>query len=129
MMTLTSFYSNLIRCYYNREEDYWPINLKQVLDSDDAIKWYGMNWPVELVGKPQSTDAWRKDLDTRFHELSKALHEFRPGPSTTYHRLFQGHPKFASEVCFARFLNSKGIPFRDCYSLRGFLYKDRDISQ
>ena len=126
MMLFQGFFQNLEGWFDDREQDYWPINLAQVLASDEALKWYGMNWPVELIGQPETTDAWRQRLREGGDDLATALAEFRPGPNTTYHRLFQGHPRFASEVSFARFLNFNGIPFRDCRSLRGFLYSDRN---
>ncbi len=126
MMLFQGFFQNLEGWFDDREQHYWPINLEQVLASDDALKWYGMNWPVELIGRPDTTEALRKQLLEGGDALATALAQFKPGPDTSYHRLFQGHLRFASEVSFARFLNFNGIPFRDCYSLRGFLYSDRN---
>ena len=126
MMLFQGFFQSLEGWFDDREQHYWPINLAQVLASDDAIKWYGMNWPVELIGQPETTEAWRQVLLEGGYGLATALAQFKPGPNTKYHRLFQGHPRFASEVSFARFLNFNGIPFRDCRSLRGFLYSDRN---
>jgi hypothetical protein len=126
MMLFQGFYQNLEGWFDDREQHYWPINLAQVLASDEALKWYGMNWPVELIGQPETTEVWRQRLLEGGDGLATALAQFKPGPNTTYHRLFQGHPRFASEVSFARFLNFNGIPFRDCRSLRGFLYSDRN---
>ena len=126
MMLFQGFFQSLEGWFDDREQHYWPINLAQVLASDEALKWYGMNWPVELIGQPETTEAWRQVLLKGGDGLATALAQFKPGPNTTYHRLFQGHPRFASEVSFARFLNFNGIPFRDCRSLRGFLYSDRN---
>ena len=125
MMTLTGFSSIMETFFYEIENDYWPINLEQVILSDEALKWYGMNWPVELIGQPESIKKWKERLIEGGENLAKDLSKFKPKPNTKYHQLFKGNPKFASEVSFARFLNFNGIPFRDCYSLRGFLYRDR----
>ena len=125
MMLFQGFFENIEAWFDAREQHYWPINLRQVLASDEALKWYGMNWPVELIGRPETTDLWRQHLSDGGDALQSALAQFKPGPNVAYHHLFQGHPRFASEVSFARFLNFNGIPFRDCPSLRGFLYSDR----
>jgi hypothetical protein len=125
VMLLEGFFAALPGWFDQQEERYWPINLQQVLASDEALKWYGMNWPVELIGRPASTEAWRQQLIDGGPDLAAALARFQPGADTSYHRLFRGHPRFASEVCFARYLNFLGIPFRDCHGLRGFLYSDR----
>lgn len=108
-----------------RERGYWPINLDQVLASDDAFKWYGMNWPVELIGRPQSTHAWRQLLSAGGPPLATALSQPITHSDTPLHSLLTGHERFASEICFARYLNFCGVPFRDCRGLRGFLYNDR----
>ena len=125
MLLLQSFHTAIPGWFDQQEQRYWPINLQQVLASDDAIKWYGFNWPMELIGQPSSTEQWREQLVQGGQQLAIALRSFQPGADAAYHRLFRGHDRFASEVCFARFLNFTGIPFRECRSLRGFLYSDR----
>lgn len=127
MMLFRGFFQAIDAWFDQQEERYWPINLQQVLASDEALKWYGMNWPVELIGRPASTEAWRRQLADGGDALALALARFQGDEQSRYHRLFQGHSRFASEVCFARFLNFNGIPFRDCPSLRGFLYSDRSL--
>ena len=126
MMTLRAFFQAINPWFLNKEDDYWPINAAQIIASDDALKWYGMNWPVECIGQPETTESFRQCLLEGGNSLANKLSVFQPKSTTTYHRLFKGHPQFASEVSFARFLNFNGIPFRDCYSLRGFLYSDRN---
>ncbi|WP_186469820.1 hypothetical protein [Synechococcus sp. A18-25c] len=126
MMLLQAFYANLNGWFDQKEGGYWPINARQVLLSDDSIKWYGLNWPIDLVGTPSNTEIWRQQLHKGGRSLADSLAKFKPNHDTKYHRLFKGHPRFASEVSFARFLNFNGIPFRDCRSLRGFLYSDRN---
>ena len=91
MMLFQGFFQSLEGWFDDREQHYWPINLAQVLASDEALKWYGMNWPVELIGQPETTEAWRQVLLKGGDGLATALAQFKPGPNTTYHRLFQGH--------------------------------------
>ena len=125
MMQFEGFFQAIPRWFDQREQSYWPINLQQVLASDDAVKWYGMNWPVQLVGSPQHPRTWRQALIADEQRLSQALAEHIPSTNAPYHRLLKGDPRFASEICFSRFLNFCGIPFHDCPALRGFLYRDR----
>lgn len=125
MMVMQGFYESLLGWFYQREQSYWPININQVLESDDAIKWYGLNWPIEIIGNPRTTQSWRRFLVENRETLRSQLQSFEPSKNTEYHKLFHGDSKFASEVCFARYLNLIGISFHDCYSLRGFLYSDR----
>ena len=126
MMLFKGFFNNIEGWFNGREDRYWPINVDQILASDDAFKWYGMNWPEALVGQPESTEKWRKLLIDGGKDLSVSLARYEYDEHSRFYRLFQGHQRFASEVCFARFLNFNGIPFHDCYSLRGFLYSDRN---
>ena len=41
-----------------------PIALDQILNSDEAIKWYGFNWPKDLIGTPKTVDELRNLLST-----------------------------------------------------------------
>ncbi|MCB4389378.1 hypothetical protein [Synechococcus sp. MU1617] len=125
MQMLEGFFDAIPGWFDQREKDYWPINLKQVLASDDSVKWYGMNWPAELIGRPPTPSLWRRKLEKIDPSLVQALGNRRNQGPEHFHRLLRGHPRFASEICFSRFLNFCGIPFRDCKGLRGFLYSDR----
>ena len=127
MMQFEGFFRAIPHWFDQREHSYWPINLQQVLASDDAVKWYGMNWPQELVGTPQHPRAWRQALLADEQHLTQALANHNPDTNAPYHRLLKGDPSFASEICFSRFLNFCGIPFHDCPALRGFLYSDRSM--
>ena len=126
MMMLQGLFPAIPGWFDQRETTYWPINLEQVLRSDDAIKWYGMNWPEELVGQPNHPWRWRQALIDGGASLGHALASYRDTPSSRYHRLLVGHERFSSEICFSRYLNFCGIPFRDCHALRGLLYRDRN---
>ena len=125
MMQFEGFFRAIPRWFDQKEHSYWPINLQQILASDDAVKWYGMNWPLDLVGTPQHPRPWRQALLANEKQLTQALESHNSNESARYHRLLKGDPRFASEICFSRFLNFCGIPFHDCQALRGFLYSDR----
>ena len=125
MMQFKGFFRAIPHWFDQPEHTYWPINLQQVLASDDAVKWYGMNWPKKLVGTPNHPRPWRQTLLAAEHRLTQALTAHRPNSTERYHSLLVGHPRFASEISFCRFLNFCGIPFHDSVALRGFLYSDR----
>jgi len=125
MQVLEGLFAAIPGWFDRREHEYWPINLKQVLESDDALKWYGMNWPLKLTGTPPTPSLWRGQLETAEPSMAQALSKRRDKSAEQFHKLLKGHPRFASEICFSRFLNFCGIPFRDCKGLRGFLYSDR----
>ena len=125
MMLMEGFFQAIPLWFDQRETEYWPINLHQVLASDDAIKWFGMNWPKAIVGTPGDPTSWRETLTAGGQNLVEELAAFRPSPIAEYHRILRGHERFASEICFSRFLNFCGLPFKECFGLRGFLYNDR----
>lgn len=127
MMLMEGLFQAIPLWFDQRETEYWPINLQQVLESDDAIKWFGMNWPKDIVGTPGDPTSWREILREGGQKLAAELAAFRPSPTTEYHRILRGHERFASEICFSRFLNFCGVSFQDCRGLRGFLYNDRKI--
>jgi hypothetical protein len=125
MMLFEGFHRAIPGHFDGQEERYWPINAEVILRSDDSCKWYGMNWPERLVGTPASVAELRASLEAGGSPLAAALAGFRPAPQEPYVRLFEGHSRFASEVCFARFLNFCGIATRENRALRGFLRADR----
>ena len=84
-----------------------------------------MNWPKAIIGTPADPTSWRKILTAGGQKLAEELAAFRSSPNVEYHRILRGHERFASEICFSRFLNFCGLPFQDCLGLRGFLYNDR----
>ena len=129
MMLLRTFANLLEPIFYNRSHHYLPINIAQVINSDVSCKWYGMKWPVDIIGKPKSIENLWKTLKLKEHEFTKLFDEFVPKESSEYISFFKGDNQFASEISFAYFLNAAGIPFNDCISLRGFLYSDRGQCQ
>ena len=129
MLLLEGFYPAISAWFDQQEQRYWPINVAPILRSDDSSKWYGMAFPRQLVGEPATVEELRGVLKRGGALLAEALLSWRPAagadPAALYWRLFEGHPRFASEVCFARFLNFNAIPARSCPSLLGFLRSDR----
>ena len=129
MMLFEGFFSAVMGHFDGQELAYWPINSAQILCSDDSFKWYGMLFPQELIGQPNTAAAFRENLHRGGDDLHRALLAWRPpadgDPQQLYWRLFKGHPRFASEICFARFLNFNGIPVHGGSGLLGFLRSDR----
>ena len=80
--------------------------------------------PKRLVGQPSAVAELRHILITSGADLARAL-AAPPQPGEPMHSLFPGHPRFPSEVAFARFLNFNAIAMRETPALRGFLYSDR----
>ena len=129
MLLFEGFHAAIAGWFDQREQLYWPINTAPILRSDDSSKWYGMAFPRELVGQPSSVSELRAVLAQGGEALAEALLRWRPPAGSDgddlYWRLFQGHPRFASEVCFARFLNFNAIPSHCSPGLMGFLRSDR----
>lgn len=129
MMLFEGFYPAIDGWFDQAEQRYWPINVSSILRSDDSSKWYGMSFPCELVGQPPTVMALRELLERGGTRLAQALLSWRPQDGSDvdqlYWRLFKGHPRFASEVCFARFLNFNAIPVHSTPGLLGFLRSDR----
>lgn len=133
MMLFEGFYAAIYGWFDQREQQYWPINVDTILNSDDSSKWYGMNFPKELVGQPTTVEELRAALQSGGTALAKSLQQWKPCEdsnrqqlySKQLHRLVPGHPRFASEICFARFLNFNGIRTQNTPGMLGFLRSDR----
>lgn len=129
MLLFEGFYPAIAALFDEQEERYWPIHTAQILRSDDSAKWYGMSIPTDLVGQPASVEALRAVLATGGEALAQSLLRWRPPAAAELEglccRFFRGHPRFASEVCFARFLNFNFIPAHSSPGLLGFLRSDR----
>jgi tetratricopeptide (TPR) repeat protein len=107
--------------FLDRQHRYWPIGVHQILESGDSYKWFGMRFPARVVGPCHSVEALRASL----HGKEDALESYRPRPLDRYVSLFEGHPRMASEICFARYLNLLGIRVHESERLAGFLLSDR----
>ena len=132
MMMFEGFYSAITGWFDEQEQRYWPIQLAQILRSDVSAKWYGMAFPTELVGHPATVEALRATLSAGGEALAQALLRWRPPAGAELEglscRFFRGHPRFASEVCFARFLNFNAISANSSPGMLGFLRSDRQTA-
>ena len=124
MLLLAGFWQSLCGHFLDLERQRWPVNLAPILAGDDSAKWYGLGFPQRLVGQPSAVAELRHILISGGAELARAL-AAPSEPGEQMHSLFRGHPRFPSEVAFARFLNFNAIPMRETPGLRGFLYSDR----
>ena len=128
MMTFRSFPAFILAESFGQQRLYSPMDIHQVLCSDDSFKWYGFRFPRQLVGDIHSVDALREVLSLNRHDLWSQLLTWQPSSSATYLdyiELFKGATTFASEVMFARFLNKLSLPVCSRDSLLGFLRNDR----
>jgi hypothetical protein len=73
MMLFRGFQKAIAGFFDGHEHTYWPINVETILSSDDSSKWYGMNWPERLVGKPERVQELRQVLQWGGSELASAL--------------------------------------------------------
>ena len=129
MLLFEGFYPAIAGWFDGQEGRYWPIHVGPILRSDASVKWYGMAFPTALVGQPATVEALQAVLRSGGDALAQALLQWRLPPGadldTLSCRFFRGHPRFASEVCFARFLNLNAIPARSSPGMLGFLRSDR----
>ena len=129
MLMFEGFYGAIDGFFENKEKEYWPINIDQILNSDESSKWYGMLFPKEIVGEPKTVDALRSFIQQnrlgikyKLQKWGKINTDYR---ESSFCQLFRGHDKFASEICFAKFLNFNSIKANSCPGLLGFLRSDR----
>ena len=128
ILLFEGFFAAIQSTFYNQGGAYWPININPILRSDDSSKWYGMSFPKALIGEPQSVESLRHILTIGGSHLANELLTWRDKCTISkdnYVRFFKGDSSFASEICFARFLNFNYIPTKTCSGLTGFLRSDR----
>ncbi len=121
VLPLASLFDAMGSLFLDHERDWWPVRVAQVLASDDSFKWFGMNLPRRVLGDCRTVGHLRR----RVAERAEQLERYRPRRFDSFLRLFRGHPRMASEVCFARFLNMLGIPVHASPRLAGFLLSSR----
>ena len=124
MLLTRGFWHALSGHFLDRSANNWPLNLAPILKGDDSAKWYGLGFPERLVGRPETVEELRTVLIQGGPRLSRALAQPWQADEPLIN-FFPGHPRFPSEVAFARFLNFNGIPMRNTPGLQGFLYNDR----
>lgn len=128
MLLFEGFYSAIISTFDQNEQHYWPINVAPILRSDFSHKWYGMAFPKAIVGEPKSVEELKIILKEGGSYISNKLLTWKDSAeinAENYVRFFKGNSRFASEICFARFLNFNSISTHTCSSLTGFLRNDR----
>ena len=124
MLRLEGFWHALQGQFLDLDPRNSPVHLETILRGDESAKWYGFGLPERLVGRPASVPELRHTLQQGGSDLARAMSEpWRPDEALV--NFFPGHPRFPSEVAFARFLNQLLIPMRESLALRGFLYSDR----
>ena len=124
MLRLEGFWHALRGQFLDLDPRNSPVHLETILRGDESAKWYGFGLPERLVGRPASVPELRHTLQQGGSDLARAMSEpWRPDEALV--NFFPGHPRFPSEVAFARFLNQLLIPMRESRPLRGFLYSDR----
>ena len=128
MLRLEGFWHALQGQFLDLDPRNSPVHLETILRGDESAKWYGFGLPERLVGRPASVPELRHTLQQGGSDLARALSE--PWlPDEPLVNFFPGHPRFPSEVAFARFLNQLLIPMRGSRALSGFLYSDRSHYQ
>ena len=113
--------------FYENKRDFWPINIKQVIGSDESLKWYGMKWPKKIIGNPKSIRDMIHFLKSNRIFVEECMANHKEEDNSESWHLFKGDRKFASEVSFAQYLNFTGITFCETKALRGFLYSNRNL--
>ena len=128
MLRLEGFWHALQGQFLDLDPRNSLVHLETILRGDESAKWYGFGLPERLVGRPASVPELRHTLQLGGSDLARAMSEpWRPDEALV--NFFPGHPRFPSEVAFARFLNQLLIPMRGSRALSGFLYSDRSHCQ
>ncbi len=122
---ISGFYQSIPTIFDHQSEKYWPINVQQILASDDCIKWYGMRFPPAIVGRPQTVDELRSLLSQGGNHISEKLRSHFTQPLEGWHTHCQGHKRFPSELCFARYLNFCNVVCKSNPAFLGFLISNR----
>ena len=124
MMLFEGFYLSLLNTYFGKNITHQQFNLQQILRSDDSFKWYGFKFPTDIFGIPNSVEALREKITSIV--LANPNYPFKNfGSTENTFSFFKGHNTFPSEICFARFINSLGIPVQSSAGFQGFLREDR----
>ncbi|KZR73259.1 hypothetical protein [Prochlorococcus marinus] len=123
---INGFYSTIYGFFDQKAEIYWPINVSQILESDDSSKWYGMRFPPSIVGRPKTVEELRSVIKAGGVLIADQLRLPYQQPPDGWHTHVKGHARFASELSFARYLNFCGVVCRSTPSLAGFLLTNRN---
>lgn len=106
MEIAADFFLEIFEQYYDRSNEYWPINYDALCASDPtAAKFSWLKYPRDIVGSPQ-TDA---ELFQSVCENADALSRYHFDKHDQMHHLGSTKVIFASESSFAHYLLSKGL--------------------
>jgi hypothetical protein len=137
MMGMRAFYDSIMD--YVVDKNYkFPVNIHQIIRSDDCFKWFGMLLPIKILNDVTQPDQFRTYLSnsdkTAISNMATEVSRFNQSPKsekgkrlmqTLYDTVAAGEKVFASEICFAAFLNKMNITVRWNPSLSGILWSDR----
>ncbi len=137
MMSMRAFYDNIMDFVVDKDYKF-PVNIHQIIRSDDCFKWFGMLLPEKVLNGATMTDQFRTNLSkfdqTAISNMATEVSLFNQSPKaekgkrlmqTLYDNVAAGEKVFASEICFAAFLNKMNITVRWNPSLSGILWSDR----
>lgn len=123
MLPLRYMHEAIPNRYLDANNQYFPINPRQILRSDPcAFRWDMLRYPQPVVGMPSSPAELRQRIASRETELLTYRHH--PDHLLTPGR---GHPRLATERVFAHVLNQAGFSVRADPMLAGGLDEDRFV--
>lgn len=139
MLRFQEFYQKIMD-YYVDSSQWFDINLRQILRSDDSFKWFGLLFPESVAGEIKHPEEMRylitkngvdfyqdhidrsmkKPADNRLLEGCRLMR-------TLYDESPPGKKVFASEICFAAFLNRENTDVHWSPNFSGILWHDRGL--
>lgn len=136
MMLFREFFNDILD--YHVDRDHWfPVNIMQIMRSADSFKWFGLLFPAAMLKRPLTPAAFRSlMMDPGPEAASESYRKIMNGRAVDHpegcrlmHTLYDISPKgkkvFASEICFAAFLNSRDVTVTWEPCLSGVLWQDR----
>jgi hypothetical protein len=139
MLRIQEFYHKIMD-YYVDGSHWFDIRLQQIERSDDSFKWFGLLLPDSLTGDVKHPEELRTmimkngvdfyqdffDKTVKQSADSKTL-KGRRLMRTLYDNSPPGKKVFASEICFAAFLNQQNIDAHWSPYFSGILWYDRAL--
>jgi hypothetical protein len=123
MLPLRCLHEAIPNRYLDANDQYFPINPRQILRSDPCtFRWDMLRYPERVVGVPSSPAELLRGIASRQAELLGYRHA--PDLPLTPGR---GHPRLATERVFAHVLNQLGFSVRAHPMLAGKLAEDRFV--
>jgi len=139
MLRIQEFYHKIMD-YYVDSSHWFEINLKQIKRSDDCYKWFGLLLPDRLTGDvrhPEELRAMIMKNGVDFYQdmFDESVKQSADNTSLKGRRLMRtlydesppGKKVFASEICFAAFLNQQNMDAHWSLNFSGVLWNDRGL--